>query len=323
MYNTFNTIQYPLAVFAHQNTGLSPVAIDALKAHFLDFKVQLYSKQIASHVFGYLTKITADKLTLALEFEFKAIFTDEAEFNVFGTLAFNFDLTQSYAAQDKIRVYFDATDFTNLNSKINAIEGYACFDQLTEFKNKLEVVGNLAIAGVILEPTTISVIGNHRVDAFRCQYAKPLLLQAASAPYTELSAPVTGAVNFIGGTNCLISLQQFSNTLVISAIRNVNGTDEERCGVWQNKIDPVLDVLCDEPAYSIGGVNPDATGNINIVGEYPFAVTALSSSQLPEPFQVLANNLPHISRFLFIGLPGSSTSTACNLDPETLPNPCN
>lgn len=323
MYDTFNTVQYPLAVFAHENTGLSPTAIDALKAHFVDFKIQLYSKDIVSHVFGYLVGIETASSALSLKFEFKTMFVDSEEFNIFGTLILTFDLTQPYATQDKVRAYFDSSDFTELNSKITAVEGYVCVDKLTEFKAKLDTAGSSAIiVNVILEPTTITVIGNHRVDNFKCQFAKPLLLQTAAAPYTPLSEPVAGAVNFIGGANCAISLQQFSNTLVISAIKNVNGSNEERCGVWSEKIDSVLDVLCDEPAYSLGGVNPDDLGNINLVGEYPITVTPLTSSQLPLPFQPLANSFFHVSNFLFVGLPGGSTNAACDLDPDNLPNPC-
>lgn len=324
MYDTFNTIQYPLAVFAHQDTGLAPPAIDALKAHLVDFKIQLYSKHIVNHVFGYLVKIETTDSNLSFEFEFKTTFNDSTEFNAFGTLTLTFDLTQPYAAQDKVRAYFDSTDFEQLDAKITAVEGYICVDKLTDFKAKLAATGSTStINNVILEPTTITVIGNHRVDNFRCQFAKPLLLQTAAATYTDLSEPVAGAVNFIGGANCAISLQQFSNTLVISAIKNVNGSDEERCGVWANKIDSVRDVLCNEPAYSLGGINPDDSGNLNLIGEYPFAVTPLTLNQLPPPFQPLANGFPHISKFLFVGLPGGSTNAACDLDPSTLPNPCN
>lgn len=326
MYDIFNTVQYPLAVFAHPQTTLPDKIIDALKKHFVDFRLQLYSTSINSHVFGYLTKILNNGNLVEFYFDFKAV-TPESELNSFDTwvsLKLSFDSTAEYAAQEKLRVYFDDDDCSFVDPKILKLEGYACFDKLAEFTNTLSSVGSLpSVVDVMVEPSTISIIGKHRVDYFQCQYAKPLLLQTAENTYTELSEPVTGAVNFIGGANCLISLQSFSNSVIISALRGANGSVEEKCGVWAESVDAELDVLCNEAAYSIGGATPDGNGNIDILGEYPFTVTPLALPQLPLPFQAVASNFPHIIRFIFVGLPGGSSSITCNIDPDTLPNPCN
>lgn len=321
MYDQFGTIQYPLALL--NSSSMSAVQIDGLKKHLVDFRLQVYSNSITTHVIGYLTGILTGADSVKMTFQFKTSFAGSSNFVDCAALTLLFNTTQPYAQQQNVRIYFDTSDFSGVDSAISKLEGYLCISDLYDMRRLFEQGGGLAdIAGAALEPTTISVIGAHRVDAFRCQFAKPLILQTNEDMYGPVSEPVSGAVNFVAGANCVVTLQEFANTVILSAARNANGTDEERCGIWSEKIPGASkDVLCDEAVYSIGGAVPDDAGNVLIQGQYPLVVSSLTKEQLPADFQTLADGFNHINRYIFVGLPVTDSGVNCNI--QEPPNPCN
>jgi len=318
MYDQFKTIQYPFTLLS-----LPPLYVAGLKEHFVDFRLQVYSNSIISHVAGYLTSVIAQPDTIRLTFEFKTSFLNSS-FGLCASLTLDIDtLNEPYAYQQNVRVYFDSSDFTYIHPQISNLEGYLCFNDLENMRKLFEVLGNIeSIVDATLEPTTMAVIGSHRVDAFKCQSAKPLILQTDETVYEDISDPVSGAVNLVAGANCVVTLQEFSNTVIIAAAKNANGTDDERCGIWSSKIPNAdNDVLCDEAVYSIGGAIPDDSGNVLIEGKYPLTVSSLTKPELPSSFLSLTAGLDHIERYIFVGLPVTDSGVNCNI--EEPQNPCN
>jgi hypothetical protein len=216
-----------------------------------------------------------------------------------------------------VRVHFDLTDAENVDARLLGIDGHISFANFRAWETEFSQSLNLEQSKVMFEPSTINVIGNHVVESIRCQYALPLITQNSNQTpderYTPLSDYVKGNVNFVGGNNCVINLQQFSNTVLVSALQNANGDDEERCGVWANKIPEAInkDVLCNEAVYSLGGAYPDDAGNVTITGNYPITVSSLSRAQLPDKFQNIANQFPHVEKFIYIGTPTRALEGAC------------
>lgn len=326
MDTVLTTTQYPLVPFTHK-VALSEYQSDFLKNAFTDFHITVYSNKIAGPVLGYLTGINSSGNSLKISFNFKAKLTDTDSLQSVCDLVLDFDsafaLSES-SFNGSVRVHFDSADCVNLDSaNVSAVDGYACFVGLTRWNT---VFNNLDLkeSKILLEPTCITVVGNHRVESFKCQYAKPLIVQAANpdeSPYYPVSAPVSGNVNFVGGNNCLITLQESSNTVLISAIRNANGTDQEVCGVWAEAISDA-DVLCSEATYSLAGAYPDDNGNILITGQYPLSVSTRPKESLPDPIAAFVETpYKHIKTFIYVGAIARGLEAVCDPPiPEICPN---
>jgi hypothetical protein len=318
----FKNTQYPLVPFQGTNTVLDEAQADFLKEHFLDFKLALYSKFISSPPLVYLDKLHTTNSEVVVEFAVRVKFLEEEIYTNAGTISLNFDFN-AFNFSEFARAHFDSADVVDLDSRISSLDGHVSFKNLHSWNAVFDVPLNLTESKLLLEPSTISVLGNHIVDSISCQSAKPLILQTLAEPYNAISTPVTGKVNFIGGANCVISLQNSNNTLTIAAVRNANGSNEEACGIWKDKIPGAeeKDVLCNEAIYSLGGAYPDDSGNIVISGNYPISVSSLTREQLPEKFQNhLGSNYAHIDKFIYVGVPTRALEGACSpVDPEVCP----
>jgi hypothetical protein len=325
MEDLLTTTQYPLVPFTHK-VSLSEYQSDFLKSAFTDFRITIYSNKINGPVFGYLTLIRAAGTAVQVGFDFKAKTINDSHLKLICTLTLDFDSTFSSsnsALTGFVRAHFDNTDCVFVaTDAITAIDGYACFVGLHRWKDVFSSL-SLQESNIMLEPATISVIGNHRVESFACQFAKPLIIQAEnlqSSTYSSLSAPVTGNVNFIAGNNCIITLSPISNSLLISAVRNANNSPEELCGVWKDKVpESTKDVLCNEAVYSLGGAYPDDGGNIAITGQYPITVSTRAKDDLPDsPKAAVSSNsgLNHIERFIYVGTVARELESVC--EPPTI-----
>jgi hypothetical protein len=314
MYSLFKSIQYPIAQL---DSLIDNNQADVLKACFIDFKLYIYTNDAVDKPVVYLTDVIPTSNELKLAFNVVSIFDNDAAL----TLNLEFDLTQNYAADNEVRFYFDENDCENVNSKITKVNGYACFSNLNALNAAFLLFGPRVEMRNLMEPTTCSVVGNHKVDSFKAQYAKPLLLQTADSAYGTESAGVQGNVNFVAGSNCSITLQSFNNSVVISALRNANGTNEELCGIWRDAISNE-DTLCDEAVYSLGGAYPDDNGNLLITGNYPLVVSSVDKADLPPSLrqQIAGTSYNHIKKVIYIGLP--STDTGVNCDVENVDIPC-
>lgn len=316
MDTVFSITQYPLVPFT-QKVALSEYQSDFLKSSFTDFHITFYSNKLNSFVFGYLNSIKVTDTDFNISFEFKAKLDNYNDLQLIGSLNLNF--TYSFLASlDKVRVHFDGSDCSFLNTDlVNAVDGYACFKNIQEWKNVFRNELKLNDSNILLEPVTISIIGNHIVEAFICKHAKPLIVQAAlnnESIYRDAGPEVSGQVKFIGGNNCLIQIQEFSNTVLISAVRNANGESDERCGVWKDRIIEAgnKDILCDEAVYSLGGAYPDDNGNIVIAAQYPLSISTRSRADLPQAVQShVGNNFSHIKDFIYLGSVGAGLEDAC------------
>lgn len=321
MDNFFKQTQYPIASFRSALTALDDYQADVLKDTFLDFKLSLYSNNITDVPLAYLTKVERSASFVILFITIKAKFDGNTEYLNAGNLVLPFNIgtsifSQSYSS-DIIRIHFDTNDVANLNSKILNVDGHASFKSVYKWLEVFTATINLELTPIMFEPSTVTIIGNHAVDKIRCQSAKPLINQnATNGIYNEASLPVTGKVNIVGGDNCIVSLQEFNNTILISAVKNANGTASEICGIWKDKqLTSSDDVLCNEGVYSLGGAFPDDSGSLIIAGDYPITVSSLTKDQLPQEFSnyIAASNgrFAHIERFIFIGTPTRALEGAC------------
>jgi hypothetical protein len=312
----FKNTQYPLVSFLGKNTALNDAQADLLKSTLIDFKLVVYSNRLAEPPLVYLDEIVLDSGFTVLFLNIRAKFVGAAEYINAGRIILGFNLNDAmFDNEANIRAHFNADDIVpqSLDSRISSIDGHISFKDLRSWQSGFPVTVNLTQSKIMFEPSAISVIGNHAVNSIRCQSAKPLITQTLEDGYTAVSAPVTGKVNFIGGDNCIINLQQSNNTVLISAVKNANGTEDEVCGIWKEKVEgaETKDVLCNEAVYSLGGAYPDDAGNIVITGTYPISVSSLTLDQLPDKFKNLATSFPHIDKFIYVGSPARALADTC------------
>ena len=233
-------------------------------------------------------------------------------------------LGQDQMLTPPMRVDFDKTDFlgvTSLQPQIqhpyvvppadHYYDGYVCMAspiQLVEAFNSVDS-GLLPIAvGAPLEASTTSVFGDHRVHSIKCRNSKPLIEQTVESQYEFTSSSCVGDVKLVPGNNCSISILPATRTIVVSAQRNANGTQEEQCGIWKDKVGE-KDVLCNEAIYSISGAEPDENGDVQVRTEIPLAVSSLRGQDIAEldpAFSGAVSQFPHIMRFIYVGLPKSA-----------------
>lgn len=318
MYEPFKHNQYPIVPFS-SITGLNETQADFLKTHFIDFKTQIYSNTINNAVYVYLVRVLheADKILFYFTFTSKS-------YEIAALLKLEFDLANPDLSQF-VRVHFDSSDFEFINSDITAINGYISLFDIPSFVPMFSSNNPNNTIRLMLEPSTVSIIGNHRVDNFKTQFAKPLLIQSESSTeiYEPVSEPVTGHVKFVGGNNCIITVQEVPNNVVISAVRNANGTPEERCGIWNQPV-ASKDILCDEPVYSLGGAYPDNDGNIVISGQYPLSVSVLTNEEVRNqlPNFSINSSYNHIANFIVIGsITGQDFEENCQPNNTDICNP--
>ena len=325
MYTEFKATDYPLRSYQQLSTGLAEPQAAALRAGLIDINFNLYAANLPYLLVGSLTacETTTDTITLRFTLVSSEQITtggtgqgsNQPIYKSYLKLVLTFNTNAAYATTDYVRAYFDLTDCNEINPLITAMDGYICLGNLVELRAAFASNGGVInIAHVYLEPSTVAVIGRHRVDSLVCDYAKPLLLQPTGGSYTDQSAPAVGAIKLEQGANCLITLQAQSNSIVISATKNNNGTAAEKCGKWADRLPSPKDVLCDDAVYSLAGASPDDAGSLEIKGQYPLTVGALSYADLPQAFKTgfLAGSYSHIAKFIVIGTNSSALDPDCS-----------
>ena len=148
-----------------------------------------------------------------------------------------------------------------------------------------------------------------------CNNKFPLLCQRPNNLNRNTLPVVVGDVKLVEGTNCIISVQPSTNTIIVSAQvgANTDGEGQSPCGKWTDPISndltdcPVLDTLCNDVIYSVSGVVPDKNGNVQITASSPLTVTTMTRLTLPEAFKDIFNDsaldLSASETFTYIGLP--------------------
>lgn len=323
----FKATQYPLVPFLGKTTALSDYQADLLKETLVDFKLAVFSNEMIDSPLVYLDEVYSNSGIVILYLNLKAKFKGSTNYTNAARIFLPFNLNDSmFNNEANVRIHFDSGDVIpqSLDSRISSFDGHISFKNLISWQTAFPATINLTESNIMFEPTTISVIGNHIISSIRCQSARPLITQTLNEPYGSISEPVTGKVNFIGGNNCIVNLQESNNTVLLSAVRNANGSNEEVCGIWKEKVPGAedKDVLCNEAVYSLGGAYPDDSGNIIITGTYPISVSSLTFEQLPDKFKSSAASFSHIDKFIYVGSPARALAEACDpVEPEPCPDP--
>ena len=234
-----------------------------------------------------------------------------------GTLRLRLPQTDVFN-QEFFRVHFDTSDFLGVGNFNDALYPYVpppygfYYDgYITLSGNRIIVAFNSTVATPVMvdfEPSTVAVFSGHRVDSLSCRNMKPLLVQTSDNRYEYPSDGCTGDVKFVPGANCSISVQPATRTVVISAQKNANDTQEEQCGAWNDKVSD-KDILCNEAIYSISGAEPDDNGDIQIKADIPLTVSSLRAQDITvfsPDFSAALSEFQHIMRFIYVGLPKSA-----------------
>lgn len=313
MYNTFNQIAYPLVDFSSGSTE----QVQALRSALIDFKMYVTGDSfsgIPKVTLVSVYKPTGQPLRLLLQFKADSSDSTAPDSVTIFTVA-----DDSYATQEFVRYYFDSNDW-DVGSGYK-VEGYFCLSKAQSLFQVFAAEQPIAI-NAAFEPSTIVVLSNHRVHQITCRSAKPLLEQTPTARYDEESLPVTGDVKLVAGNNCTISVLPSTKTIIVGAQQGANDSGDELCGVWSEKINS-KDILCDEPIYSISGVEPDSNGNIDIKTETPLVVSSFTIQELEKVargFIPVVSEFPDIIRFIYIGLPQSTDNASVfNCDTQGTP----
>lgn len=298
MYDYFEHIAYPLESLS----SLNSIQQQALKSAFVDFRMNVYSAEVDQLV--QLTVKTLDCSSNSLKLDVDVRLLGRAEpVLARATLEFPND---SYASQQFVRYHFDSSDFTNLDPAYT-LEGFFCFSNLDVLIATLAPFGPIGISSR-MELSTISIFSHHRVEQISCRNALPLLNQSSTTRYGPTSAAVLGDVRFVPGNNCTISVQPATRTILIGAQQNANDSSEEQCGIWSEKVGD-KDILCNEAIYSISGVEPDSSGNVQIQASNPLTVSSFTIDEMRTnypAFSAVLSPFSHIIRFIYIGLPQSA-----------------
>ena len=301
MYTYTSNVSYPLVDVA--KLGGSSTMQGAVKQVLVDFRISIYSDSIVVTPTVDLTSfiLTTGGVNLTLLVKAPAAVA-------------TITLQTSITAQGFTRVHFDTSDciFTAPSTDLNTqVEGFICFTTSAEALTALE--GSLfEPTSCPFEPTTVSVFSKHRVHSIKCRNKKPLITQTVASKYTVDSEPILGAVKLVAGSNCSISLQPRTNTIILTAQQLARSSQEEVCGVWRDKVPDSKDTLCNEVIYTISGAEPDANGNLKLLAQAPLSVSSLKREQLPDRFDNITSNAQFASiiRFIYIGLPQTDNNAS-------------
>jgi hypothetical protein len=309
IYGGFQSTSYPFVEV------IEPISYErgkALKSSFVDFRLNVYSDVATAVPIVKMVNISGAESTVTC-----CLHVLDSNTNTViaaGCLDFG---DNTYAYQEFVRYHFDTSDFTVFVPGY-VLEGYICFNKLI---NLIQAFADAQYGAVLtLEPTTVALFSNHRVNNIYCRTAKPLIAQTAASKYISDSNPVSGAVKLVAGNNCNISVQSATKTVLISAQRNANDSTVERCGVWSEKVS-TKDILCNEVIYSISGVTPDDNGNVTFDAVAPLVCSSLTATEItatrPE-FTGALSSFGSIIRFIYVGLPqAQGNSSVFNCDTGT------
>ena len=325
MYDYFKRIIWPLdklpSAIANGITYKDQADyITSLKELFIDFRLNLYVNTWPATIVStppviYISKFEATnaeslniRLTVRVANPLQTISSDL--------------LSLGNSAEEYVTYHFDSTDFPSLPDGMQ-IEGFICMSNLAKFLVKYPTFILTDRGTGIFLPTTVSMFTGHRVSSIACRNTLPLLCQSPGAKYLAVSSPVAGDVKLVEGSNCVISVQPSTNTVVVSAQIDANvPSGESNCGKWGEKISVtsvscINDTLCNEVVYSISGVSPDDAGNVQIQAEAPLAVNSLTKDTVPDLFKPLltGSEFSSIIRVIYVGLPqGQNNSSVFDCD---------
>lgn len=329
MYDYFKRILWPLdklpTIFVGetQYAEKNPTYVNSINELFVDFRLNLYvdtwpATNIPTPPKASITKFQAEEgASLNLQL---TISTESPQLNINSNL-----LLLGNTAEEYVTYHFDSTDFPSLPAGMQ-IEGFICMSNLSKFLLTHPTFTQASLTErnrPVFSPATVSMFTGHRVSSIACRNTLPLLCQSPDAKYLPVSSPVSGDVKLVEGSNCVISIQPSTNTVVVSAQIDANiPSGESNCGKWGEQISVpsvscISDTLCNEVVYSISGVSPDDAGNIQIQAEAPLAVNSLTKDTVPDPFKPIltSSEFSSIIRVIYVGLPqGQNNSSVFDCD---------
>lgn len=322
MYDYFKKIIWPLdktpsAVVSGITYKDQAEYVTSLKELFVDFRLNLYvntwpATTVPTPPIVYISKFqatNAESLNIQL-----SVRTNPPLVVIASSL-----LSLGNSAEEYVTYHFDSTDFPSLPAGMQ-IEGFICMSNIAKFLAIYPtfIQGSIVRDLPAVSPTTVSMFTGHRVSSIACRNTLPLLCQNPDAKYLAVSSPVTGEVKLVEGRNCIISVQPSTNTVVVSAQIDANvPSGESNCGKWGEKISVpsvscISDTLCNEVVYSISGVSPDDTGNVQIQAEAPLAVNSLTKDTVPDSFKPIltSSEFSSIIRVIYVGLPQGQNNSS-------------
>ena len=327
MYDYFKRIIWPLdklpSAIANGITYKDQADyITSLKELFIDFRLNLYVNTWPATIVStppviYISKFEATnaeslniRLTVRVANPLQIISSDL--------------LSLGNSAEEYVTYHFDSTDFPSLPDGMQ-IEGFICMSNIAKFLASYPtfIQGPIVRDYPAVSPAAVSMFTGHRVSSIACRNTLPLLCQSPEAKYLAVSSPVVGDIKLVEGSNCVISIQPSTNTVVVSAQIDANiPSGESNCGKWGEQISVpsvscISDTLCNEVVYSISGVSPDDAGNIQIQAEAPLAVNSLTKDTVPDPFKPIltSSEFSSIIRVIYVGLPqGQNNSSVFDCD---------
>lgn len=327
MYDYFKKILWPLdklpSAVANGITYKEQVDyVTSLKELFIDFRLNLYVNTWPTTIIStppviYISKFQATNAE-SLNIQLSVRTTTPQQI-----IASNL-LSLGNSAEEYVTYHFDSTDFPSLPAGMQ-IEGFICMSNIAKFLASYPtfIQGPIVREYPAVSPAAVSMFTGHRVSSIACRNTLPLLCQSPDAKYLAVSSPVSGDVKLVEGSNCVISIQPSTNTVVVSAQIDANvPSGESNCGKWAEKISvPSVsctdDTLCNEVVYAISGVSPDDNGNLQIQADAPIAVSSLTPQSVPDAFKPLltGSEFSSIIRVIYVGLPqGQNNSSVFDCD---------
>jgi len=315
VYGSLKNISYPFANLESQN--LPAEVLLAVRRCLVDFKLQVHlTFDLLTNPVAYVTQLGAlnGNLRLGLRIEDPNLISGQLATTLSGSLEL---VPQAPSSEDLVKYHFDTSDFTAIDPGAVLpdvhVEGMISTNALSELVLALSSFSPFLFSGLMLEPATVSLFCRHKVNGIRCRTAKPLLLQTASDRYFPETDEVVGDVKLVAGDNCVIAVQEVSNTIVISPRREANDSQSERCGPWAEPVSP-KDVLCGDIIYGISGAVPDSEGNIQVKADSPLYVGTLSRQELlentPEFGGPLAEVPAEVEWVIYVGLPAGPNNAS-------------
>jgi hypothetical protein len=313
MYDYFNKILWPLKEVPAIGVNITDKQYtSAINELFIDFKLNLYAdlptKKITKVSITQFSNATGD-LIIKLRIVY-VLFSGT-------TVSIESDALNLGGSDEYTTYHFNQEDFSTsfpLQNTLLHLEGFICVANVLKF-NTLYPSRSTTNARCDFYSTTTSVFTAHAVSGIVCNNKFPLLCQKPDNLNRNTLPVVTGNVKLVEGTNCIISVQPSTNTIIVSAQvgANTDGEGQSPCGKWTDPIStdltncPVLDTLCNDVIYSVSGVVPDKNGNVQITASSPLTVTTMTRPTLPEAFRDIFNNtdldLSASETFTYIGLP--------------------
>lgn len=314
MYETLKAIPYPFANLPAQNLPIAVYAV--VKSCIVDFKLQVHSNTaLLGHPKVTVTLMTG-QTTPSPAFSFGLTVTHGFENTVIastGPAGLSFVPT----AGTLVRYHFDSADFVASGGSVAPgvhLEGMLTTEALSTLVTTLAAeAGPFVFTSLTMEPATVSLFTLHKVKSLRFRSAKPLMAQVDGDRYQPETATISGPVKLVAGDNCSISVQEISNSIVISPQILANGSSTERCGSWGAQVSP-KDVLCGDVVYSISGAVPDEQGNVRILADSPLSVNTLNRQTLQElapDFSIPLVTVPtEVNSVIYIALPAGPNNAS-------------